>query len=340
MRKNFIYSLLPFAFITHQANAATPAQPSIEINLEAISNLQNPPSVAPAVHPASVIPLSAPTASIRSNDAAPSLPSAPPVPYIENNPPATIATTQPQAETTPEVKVKTGYIETGAEIHSLTGGFPNWSGEYVKGEVKTSDENSWNGEFSNQKRFGDDGVYGAIGNTHTFDENWFSNINVGAGSDAIFLPRYRVDAFLNRKWGDDKSLITTVGIGTYKAMKTYDDKNISFGATYYFAEPFIVQGGIRFNRSDPKSVYSSSEYVAVTQGRAGEHFLTLRYGFAKEAYQLLGDNSRINNFYSHETSLNWRQWLNEDWGFNLRAEFYHNPSYIRRGIALGIFREF
>lgn len=362
MRKNFIYSLLPFAFIAYQANAATKSQPSIEVNMEAISNLKNDVSVS---RKNSVIPLSVPTSSIRPNEAVPSLPSSPLLtPYAEkhflvnpnkaglgNNVPVNNAPVVPQKiaasalpqqsePATPPVEPKIGYIETGAEIHSLTGGFPNWSGEYVKGEIKTSDKNSWNAELTNQKKFGDGGVYGSIGNTHTFDENWFTNLNIGAGSDAVFLPRYRVDAFLNRRWGDEKKLITTVGIGTYKAQKTYDDKNVSFGATYYFAEPFILQGGIRFNRSDPKSVYSSSEYIAVTQGRAQEHFITLRYGFGKEAYELQGANVGINDFYSHEASLNWRQWISEDWGFNLRAEFYHNPSYIRRGIALGIFREF
>lgn len=344
MYKTYIQNLLAvvagFAAIgVNPASAGQYGQPTIEINMDVIDSLAKK-AVLPAAGGKTYIPLAAPTAAVRSGDAVPLLPAAAPVAPSVPLASAPVMPSEKVENKQEENRQYTGYVEAGAEVHTLTNRYPNWSGEYIKGEVKASDSDNWNGEFINQKRFGDNGVYGAIGNTHTFDENWFTNLSVGAGGSAVFLPKYRVDAFINRKWGDEKRLITTLGFGIYKAMETYNDKNISLGATYYFEEPYIVQAGVRFNRSNPGSADSVSEYVALTQGRSKEHFLTLRYGFGKEAYELQGDNSVINDFYSHEASLNWRQWLGEEWGFNLRGEFYHNPSYIRRGIALGIFREF
>lgn len=332
----FLYKILgSILIIAEYAKfaAAEPSKPTIEIRMDVIDGLQQTGS---PTNKQSVIPVATPTpgSSTRPNIAEPGLPS------YSTNMPAQTTTNAPTIAAQPTPHANIGYAEAGAEIHSLTGNYPNWSGVYAKGEAKSSNSDSWNIETVSQRKFDDGGFYGAIGNTHTFNENWFSNLTFGAGRDAFFLPKYRIDGFLNHKWGNKKQFITSIGIGFYKAMQIYEDKNISLGAAYYFDSPFILQGGIRFNRSSPGSVDAVSGWGAITEGRDKKHFITLRYGYGEEAYELLGENIAINNFYSHDVSLNWRQWLGEDWGLNLRGEFYHNPSYVRRGIALGIFREF
>ena len=235
----------------------------------------------------------------------------------------------------------TGVVEAGANYHDVTNDFGNWFGQYLKGEIQTDPNNRWNAELLNQRAFNDQGFYGAIGNTHVFNKDWYSIVNIGAGNGGEVLPRYRVDAFLNRKWLSNRQLVTTVGLGYFKAMEIYTDQSLFLGASYYFQTiPWIIQGGIRFNSSDPGGVNSSSQFVAVTQGRNKEHFVTLRYGFGEEAYQLVGEGQALSDFNSQVASVQVKKWVGEDWGFNTQAERYHNPNYDRTGVTFGFFKEF
>jgi len=240
----------------------------------------------------------------------------------------------------PAAFVPTGYVEAGGDFHSVTNHFGDWAGEYLKGQVQSDASNSWNGEALNQREFGATGAYGDIGNTHIFNEDWYTSVTAGAGDGGIYLPRYRLDAFLNKKWLDNRQFITTVGLGFDKAVDDHHDASAFLGATYYFQAPWIIQGGIRFNRSDPGNANSTSQFVAVTEGTNKHHFITLRYGFGEEAYQIIGPSTTLSDFHSQQLSLELRQWLSDDWGFNALGERYHNPSYDRTGITLGIFKDF
>ena len=266
------------------------------------------------------------------------VPLAPPVASA----PVAAATPAPAAEPAADAPAfkPSGYVEGGGDYHSVTHNYGNWVGEYVKGEVQTDPDNRWNAELLNQKEFGSEGVYGDIGNTHVFNEDWYSAVTAGVGADSLYLPRYRADAFLNRKWLDSRQLITTVGLGADEFKDGHKDQSIFFGGTYYFVAPWILQGGVRINDSTPGSVTSAYEFVALTQGESKHHFLTLRYGFGREAYQILGPGQSISDFASQQLSLELRQWLGEDWGFDARGEQYHNPNYDRTGINLGVFKEF
>ncbi len=235
----------------------------------------------------------------------------------------------------------TGMVEAGANYHNVTDGFGDWFGQYIRGEIQTDRNDRWNAEALHQREFGSTGFYGAIGNTHVFNEDWYSVVNIGAGADADFLPRYRVDAFINRKWLSKRQLVTTIGLGEYKAMDGHRDRSLFLGSSYYFQTvPWIIQGGIRFNNSDPGSVNSTSHFVAVTQGRNKEHFITLRYGFGEEAYQIIDSGQTLSDFDSQVVSLQVKKWVGEDWGFNTQAERYHNPNYDRTGFTFGLFKEF
>lgn len=232
------------------------------------------------------------------------------------------------------------FIEVGMNYYDLTKGQGDWFGQYGRAEIQTDLYNRWSFDLLHQKAFDDSGVFASIGNTHTFDEYWYSDVSVGAGTDVFFLPQLRVDAFLNRKWLEDKSFITTVGVGYYGAHETYNDASLFLGSSWYFMPRWMFGNGVRFNVSAPGGVFSPSAFVALTEGAQGEHFVTLRYGFGREAYQLIGPGNALSEFTSNTLSLDWRQWLGEDWGFHLRAEHYGNPNYDRNGFNLGVFKEF
>lgn len=262
-------------------------------------------------------------ASPEPNAAATQLPAQTPVPVAQ------------QAAFSPS-----GVVEAGAGGSALSNHFGRWYGQYLKGEYQSDPQNRWSGEFWNQKEFGDSGIYGAIGNTHVFNDEWFSSVNIGSSSGGFFLPRYRVDAFINKKWLEQKQLITTLGVGVYKATDVHRDESLFLGGTYYFNSPWIVQGGVRFNTSNPGSVHSTSQFLAVTQGRDKQRFVTLRYGFGEEAYQIVGAGQNLSEFHSQIISLELKQWFRDDMGMTVHTERYFSPNYDRNGVLVGLFKEF
>jgi YaiO family outer membrane protein len=68
--------------------------------------------------------------------------------------------------------------------------------------------------------------------------------------------------------------------------------------------------------------------------------VTLRVGFGKEAFQLIGPTVTLSDFESQTLTVTWRQWIGKNWGANFVGDYYHNPSYERGGATLGFFREF
>ena len=235
---------------------------------------------------------------------------------------------------------QSGFVEAGGSYSSLTHHEGNWHSQYFKGEVQSGPSDRWNAQVLNGHEFHDDGVFLGLGELHDFDDKWYSSISAGTSTDGFFLPRYRVDASINRKWLDTNQLVTTLGVGEYKARDAHENQSLFVGAAYYFQDPWIIQGGITFNNSTPGSVYSTYEFIAVTQGTQKDYLLTLLYGFGKEAYQVIGPQTSISDFHSQAVSLELRKWVAEDWGFTTRGEFYHNPTYNRTGMTLGVFHDF
>jgi len=253
-----------------------------------------------------------------------------PVPAAEQ-----AVSTQSEAET----KLLTNYVETGGSYLTLTNGYGYWGGGYAKG-VYQSGANVWNAEFNGQHEFGDAGVYMAVGDTHTFNPDWYGALTFGTSAGGFFWPRFRTDAFLNRKLLGRKQWIATGGFTYYAAKDVHRDQIFYLGSTYYFEKPWIVEEGIYFNVSNPGSVFAPAGFVAVTQGRNKQQYVTVRAGLGEEGYQLIGPTVSLTQFESQEVSITWRRWLGTNWGFNVVGEFYHNPFYTRGGSTFGFFKEF
>ncbi len=238
-----------------------------------------------------------------------------------------------------EEKILTNFVEAGGSYETLSNNFGRWSGGYLRGVVATG-KNTWNGEINGEHEFGDAGVYMAAGDTYNFDSDWYASLTLGSSVGGFFWPRYRGDAFVNRKWGARKQLISTVGFGYYAAKDVHRDSSFFVGTTYYFEKPWIIEEGVRFNVSNPGTVFSPAGFVAVTQGRNEHRYVTLNAGFGQEAYQLVGPAAVLTRFPSQTVTVTWRQWVGKQWGFNLVADYYHSPFYQRGGGSFGIFKEF
>jgi YaiO family outer membrane protein len=236
-------------------------------------------------------------------------------------------------------KLLTNYVESGADYLQLSNNYGSWAGGYARG-VYEHGKDVWNGEVNGQREFGDKGVYLAAGDTHTFSPNWYAALTVGSSVQGFFWPRFRTDAFLNRKLLSRQQLVATIGYGYYAAKDVHRNQDVYLGSTYYFVKPWVVEEGLYLGVSNPGTVFAPSGFVAVTEGENKRHYVTLRVGLGEEGYQLVGPTSTLTKFESQEVTGTWRQWLGTNWGFDVVGDYYHNPYYARGGPTLGLFKEF
>lgn len=250
----------------------------------------------------------------------------------------------------PPLATLSGFLEVGALHSRLSENNPqagikctycqDWNDQYLRGNWQISPAGRINGEISNQRHFGDQGVFVGAGYTHVFNETWYGSLSAGTSEGGFFLPRKRVDGSISRKWLEKKNLISNIGLGYYQAKEIYSDRSLLLSALYYFDAPLIIEAGARMNESNPGGIRSNRGFAVLTYGKNKQHYLTLRYEKGNEAYQLVEASTAISDFSSNEISLIWRQWLSKDFGFNVLANHYNNPNYTRSGIQVGIFRDF
>ncbi len=258
--------------------------------------------------------------------------------------PAPAAPAATEAVVTPEqpvakIKLLTNYVESGGSYMTLTNGFGNWYGGYARG-VYQHGSDVWNAEMNGQQEFGDAGVYFAAGDTHTFNPDWYGALTLGTSAGGFFWPRFVANGFLNKKWLGRKQWITTAGLGYNMAKDVHRDTVAFLGTTYYFEKPWVVEEGIYFNISNPGRVFAPAGFVAVTQGRDKQQYITVRAGYGEEAYQIVGPTSALTQFDSSTLTITWRKWVAPGWGINFVGDYYHSPFYMRGGSSFGFFKEF
>jgi YaiO family outer membrane protein len=196
------------------------------------------------------------------------------------------------------------------------------------------------GELASLHRFDRAGTYAGVMDTITLSPDWYGSLALGAGDGAFYLPRYRADAFINRKFLGARNLVGSLGIGYYRAPDGHVDRSLTLGGQYYFEAPWILQAAVRFNESDPGSVRARQQSVALTYGREPGDSLVARYSWGREAYLAIGPAASLVDFASREGGVQWRHWIDRSWGMTVSAEHYRNPLYHRTGVAVGFFTAF
>ena len=259
-------------------------------------------------------------------------------PVVDSNEPITLAqaSTGPMGTSRPVPVASRTLVDVYASGHNLSNGFGHWREVGVRGSHQTG-AHRLQAELASMRRFGESGNYLGVGDTVTFSEDWFASLSVGAGDGAFYLPRYRMDGFLNRKFLPARNLVGTLGAGYYRAPDGHVDRSASVGATYYFSEPLVVQGEVRFNNSSPGSIRTRQQFVAATWGRAQETQVTGRYAWGREGYQTIGQGTSLVDFRSNEASVKVRHWVGPAWGVQAGLDRYRNPFYVRSGGNLGFF---
>lgn len=230
-------------------------------------------------------------------------------------------------------------LELSAGFQNLTAGLGDWRDITLRGTYGLP-SHILQGEVSMNRRFNKDGVFVGLSDTYTFNEDWYASLAVGFGDGAFYLPRYRVDATLYKKWLPQKNLVTSIGAGQYKAPDGHTDNSLALGLVYYFDAPFVAEVGLRLNSSDPGAIKTQQQFVALTYGRVKQNLVTLRHAWGQEGYQTIAATTQLVNFASKETSISWRHWFAPRTGVLVGASYYTNPSYNRSGLNVGIFHDF
>ncbi len=230
-------------------------------------------------------------------------------------------------------------IELTVGGEELSAGYGNWTNETLVGTYQI-DSQVWQMELSSKEEFHVGGTFAGIADTIVLNPDWFTRLSIGAGDGAFYLPKIRSDISLSRKWMSNRALITTIGLGYYDAPDGHIDRNLNFGATYYFEQAWIVEAGVRLNKSNPNQVSTHQQFVAVTYGHDKQDVITGRYGWGGEGYLTISDQVALVDFQSHEASLAWRHWLSPTLGLVTKLDYYTNPYYQRKGGNIGIFYQF
>jgi YaiO family outer membrane protein len=238
-----------------------------------------------------------------------------------------------------EDRAAVGELEATTRYDSLSADLGNWRDVGVRGSAQVG-AHLVQAELSSQQHFRTHGNFAGLSDTYVFSPDWYGSLAVGAGNGAFFLPRYRVDAFLNKKWFAEKNLVTFVGLGRYRAPDGHVDGSTSLGFLYYFSIPLVVEGGIRRNISDPGSVSSQQNYLAASYGKHGGHMFIARHAWGTEGYLPIAPGSSLVGYMSKETTLSWRQWYSRRAGLAVELHRYENSLFQRKGAAITLFHDF
>ena len=132
------------------------------------------------------------------------------------------------AQPEPAVDTTKRSLELSTSAQNLSAGFGNWHDVTLRG-VYGLPSQTLQAELSQNQRFGQTGSFLGVSDTYTINDDWFSWLSVGAGDGAFYLPRYRADAALSRKWLEKRNLVTSLGVGYYKAPDGHTDRSVSAG---------------------------------------------------------------------------------------------------------------
>ena len=230
-------------------------------------------------------------------------------------------------------------IELSTGYQNLTAGLGSWRDLTLKGTYGLP-SHLLQGEISTMRRFNQNGVFAGLSDTYTFNEDWYGSVAVGFGDGAFYLPKYRVNATLYKKWLPQRNLVTSIGVGKYKAPDGHVDNSLALGVVYYFDAPWVAEFGLTANSSNPGAIKTQQQFLALTYGRAKENLVTVRHAWGNEGYQTIATNAQLVNFPSKESSISWRHWFAPRTGVSVSANRYTNPFYIRSGMNVGIFHDF
>jgi YaiO family outer membrane protein len=241
------------------------------------------------------------------------------------------------------------YVEVGGDDSRLSGSdaAPGaaWNDLYVRGAL-SSTKNVINYEVQRETRFNDSGWYYGAGLTRVITESLYAEFAAGSSLGGKTIPKLRLDGIAHFKMLPHKQLVLSAGAGYDKSKTVNTATRGQFSGTYYFDRvPIIAEAGVTVTHANPGNILARAQWFSVTQGHDKEHFISFRYEFGREGYELLETTANsaptvLFDFPITNYSVNWRQWIGLNWGLNMSFEHEGNPHYHRNGGLIGFFLDF
>jgi YaiO family outer membrane protein len=290
----------------------------------------------PAATPAAATPAA-------PSDAAPAEPAAAPAPAAAIPSSASDSAESADADrTAATAPAHTKTVDVGGAVSELTHGYGNWESATGRLVYEPAPGNTTYAEVSLAREFSETGEIVSLGHVHELAQVWILTGFITAGGGGDFEPEYKVDLSLGRKLLSDLNLVGTVGVSADRFRDGHTDQALVASLAWYRIPLWVLEGGVRFNWSNPGDVAGRRYYAAATWGQEGKDFIAVRGETGNEAYQVIGPapGQALVNFDSQLASVTWRHWLGSDHGFVVGGEVYHNPAYDRFTVSGAAFFQF
>jgi YaiO family outer membrane protein len=215
---------------------------------------------------------------------------------------------------------------------SLTNGFQDWNdlnilNYFGKEGSRFIIETDYKNHFGKSA-----GVFG-ITYTQTYSLLWYQDFSAAVSTSNSIIPGSVLFTELHRKLLTDQSLVLGLGIGHNISQDPYSDTYGLFEAYYYLVGPISFQAGLRVNGSSPGSVLTTREFASI-------NFLNerwdcyVRFETGREGYAVVGINNFKNEFHSENETIQFRYFLNQEWGIGVHVDFYQSEIYNRNLVGL------
>jgi YaiO family outer membrane protein len=193
----------------------------------------------------------------------------------------------------------------------------------------------WYLGVSHESAFGDDGWLGNISNTHTFNDKWSSHLSATTSMDAFFLPRYRFDAQLARRFGPKRVWQVTGSAMTRAAQDEHRDVGAGVGVFRFLPGGFAAETSVFWTHTSPEDIVTRRHHVGVMWfGRGRE--LSARVGFGKESYMPIRPDSTMVAFNSYDVTGRWVEPISATVAVAITGTYYDNPHYRGTGYSVGV----
>ena len=230
-------------------------------------------------------------------------------------------------------------LAVGLAHQRLSSGFGTWNDQFIRLVWEQDKANLFNAELVHGNRFNESGVLGGLSWTHILNADWYGSLAYARTNKGLFWPISQGSATINKKWLENRKLITSVALGFDESRNNYSGRWASLAASYYAPNSFLIGAGLRMNETQPGDVRTQRRFASITWGTRGNAYVSLSYNGGREGYQLL-NSSAITDFSSREWILQWKQWVTRSAGLEFKAFDYRNSFYQRAGAEAGVFTEF
>ncbi len=223
---------------------------------------------------------------------------------------------------------------------TLNAGYSSWNDVNILNYLNVQTDHQFVIETDYKNRFGESGLLAAMNYTDTYSPEWYQDFSVTASTNSNILPAWLVFSEIHRKFLGQKNLVAGIGLGYVATHDPYTDINGLAEATYFFEHNFSFEGGIRFNRSNPGSVFTVRGFGVLSYLYDSRIEAALKLEAGREGYTIVGANQFVNEFSSKEESLQVRYWWSPRWGTSLNFDFYQSAFYDRNEIALAVLMKY